>query len=164
MNSFYKANKNYFKVKMDPNLLKQRQEFMKSAIKSMNAIPKRGDVPSTSNGNTAQSEKKKKFSTKSAEVDYKKVETISNAANFSVMAKIVDYMKKRHLDQQFWGLSLRDILEEMRLYDLTKKTELWLKEALPSNPRLHMEDDGKFIYQPPFKVIFYFKLIIKIHF
>lgn len=139
---------------MDPNLLRQRQEFMKSAIKSMNAIPKRGDFPSTSNTQTDDKQKKKKVNTKLAEIDHKKIENISNAANFSVMAKIIDYMKKRHLDQQFWGLSLRDILEEMRLYDLTKKTELWLKEALSSNPRLHLEDDGKFIYQPPFKVNF----------
>lgn len=140
---------------MDPALLKQRQDFMKSAIKSMNAIPKRGDAPSTSAGTAIQQDdrqKKKKFGAKLAEVDYKKIETVSNAANFSVMAKIVDYMKKRHLDQQFWGLFLRDILEEMHLYDLSKKTELWLKEALPANPRLHVEDDGKFIYQPPFKV------------
>uniref|UniRef100_A0A183BQY0 TFIIE beta domain-containing protein n=1 Tax=Globodera pallida TaxID=36090 RepID=A0A183BQY0_GLOPA len=69
------------------------------------------------------------------------------------MAKIVDYMKKRHLNQQPWALSLKEILEEMQVYDVNRKSMLWLQEALPRNPRLQAEaDNAKFVYNPPFKV------------
>jgi transcription initiation factor TFIIE subunit beta len=84
--------------------------------------------------------------------DYKKAESVSNAANFSIMAKIVDYMRKRHLQQQHWPLSLKDIQEEMSLYDLTKRAEAWLKETLPKNHRLQVDAEEKFMYKPPYKI------------
>jgi len=31
------------------------------------------------------------------------------------MAKIVDYMRKRHLNVQHWGLTLNEILDEMQV-------------------------------------------------
>lgn len=136
---------------MDPALLRQRQDFMKSAIKSMGVIPRNKASTSGDNGQP-EDKKKKKSSTKTAEPAHKKVESQFQAANFSVLMKIVDYMRKRHLNQQQWPLSLREIMEELQLYDLTKRTESWLAETLPINPSLHMEEDGKFVYQPPYKV------------
>ncbi|VDN55298.1 unnamed protein product [Dracunculus medinensis] len=104
------------------------------------------------------------FSTIS-EFNYKTAHSASNAANFGTMAKIVDYMKKRHLSAQHWSLSLPEILEELQIYDLGKKTEAWLQEAcsfesfkfknrkaLPSNPRLMVDENGKFLFKPPYKV------------
>lgn len=84
------------------------------------------------------------------------------------MAKIVDYMKvpssekmtvlqqplpfqKRHLNQQQWGLTLQEILDELQIYDLSKRSEAFLREALPNNPRLIMEND-KFAFRPPYKI------------
>jgi hypothetical protein len=32
------------------------------------------------------------------------------------MAKIVDFMKKRHLNGQQWPLSLRELLDEMQVF------------------------------------------------
>jgi len=82
------------------------------------------------------------------------------------MAKIVDYMRKRHLNVQHWGLTLNEILDEMqvyfttnyfykftlKVYDLNKKTILWLQEALKQNPRLDSDNENKLIYKPPHKV------------
>ncbi|VDK82090.1 unnamed protein product [Litomosoides sigmodontis] len=76
----------------------------------------------------------------------------SNAMNFGTMAKIVDYMKKRHLSSQQWPLSLKEILEELQIYDLGKKSELWLQESLPLNPRLTVDENGKYLFKPPYKV------------
>ncbi|KHJ96193.1 TFIIE beta subunit core domain protein [Oesophagostomum dentatum] len=45
----------------------------------------------------------------------------SNAANLGTMMKIVDYMKKRHLSQQQWPLSLERILDELQVCDLPKR-------------------------------------------
>ncbi|KAH7723051.1 Transcription initiation factor IIEbeta subunit [Aphelenchoides avenae] len=145
---------------MDPELLKQRQSFMKSALKSM-PVQQRPAQPSSSHTTFNVEEKKKKKKHKpsaaadaqaKAELDYKKAESVSNAANFAVMAKIVDYMKKRHLQQQAWSLSLKDILEEMSIFDLTKRAEAWLRDALPKNPRLTVDAEEKYIYKPPYKI------------
>lgn len=62
-------------------------------------------------------------------------------------------MKKRYLNQQFWGLSLQECLEEMQiLSEVPKRTFLWLEQVLPENPRIQVEGDSKFQYKPPYKV------------
>lgn len=68
------------------------------------------------------------------------------------MAKIVDYMKKRHLNQKQWPLSLQEILDELQVYDLPKRSEAWLREALPKNPRLTCDEESKYCYKPPYKI------------
>jgi len=111
--------------------------------------------------NVGQKNKKKKQkanaetstpSTAIAEFNYKTASSSSNAANFGTMAKIVDYMRKRHLNQQYWSLSLHDILEEIAVYGLERRAETWLVESLPNNPRLAVDADGKFSFRPPYKV------------
>ncbi|KHN80773.1 General transcription factor IIE subunit 2 [Toxocara canis] len=59
---------------------------------------------------------------------------------------------KRHLTAQQWPLSLSEILEELQVYDLSKKSEAWLQQTMPSNPRLMMDESGKFLFKPPYKV------------
>lgn len=140
------------------DLIKQRQEFMKKAINStevLSQIKRNREAASLSNSATEPRKKKKKMGEAAQnikELDYKKVESAANATNFGYMAKIVDYMKKRFLNQQPWSLSLREIFEEMQNYDVPKKTEMWLREALPQNPRLQMEENGNFNYKPPIKI------------
>ncbi|KHJ78327.1 TFIIE beta subunit core domain protein, partial [Oesophagostomum dentatum] len=54
--------------------------------------------------------------------------------------------------QQQWPLSLQEILDELQVYDLPKRSEAWLKEALPKNPRLNCDEESKFSYRPPYKI------------
>ncbi|KAK6015552.1 TFIIE beta subunit core domain protein [Ostertagia ostertagi] len=130
---------------MDPELLRQRAAFQKHAARSRSVHPRALSryVPSPSASHTtynAEAAKKKKkpvvqqnskpgsgFS--APEFDFKTTVSHSNAANFGTMAKIVDYMKKRHLSQQQWPLSLQEILDELQVYDLPKRSEAWLREV-----------------------------------
>lgn len=136
------------------DLIKQRQEFMKKAISSTEVFSQIKRNREATNAAAVPRKKKKtaENSQTSSELDYKKVESVANATNFGYMAKVVDYMKKRFLNQQPWSLSLREIFEEMQNYDVPKKTEMWLREALPQNPRLQMEENGNFNYKPPIKI------------
>ncbi|MFH4982754.1 hypothetical protein AB6A40_009463 [Gnathostoma spinigerum] len=147
---------------MDPALLKQQAAFKQRAARAAEAARKPQNDPPTSSHSTYDAEssrkKKKKISSdpqlaaKSlSDFNYRTTQA-SNAANFGTMAKIVDYMKKRHLNSQQWSLSLNEILEELQIYDLSKKNEHWLQEALPNNPRLCVDDNGKFMFKPPYKV------------
>ncbi|KAJ1373243.1 hypothetical protein KIN20_035603 [Parelaphostrongylus tenuis] len=147
---------------MDPELLRQRAAFQKHASRTV-SVQQRPQIqlPSTSVSHTTYNaeaaKKKKKVLVQPApkpEFDYsaKSIVSHSNAANFGTMAKIVDYMKKRHLSQQQWPLSLQEILDELQVYDLSKRSEAWLKEALPKNPRLTCDEESKFSYKPPYKI------------
>uniref|UniRef100_A0A0K0DDZ0 TFIIE beta domain-containing protein n=1 Tax=Angiostrongylus cantonensis TaxID=6313 RepID=A0A0K0DDZ0_ANGCA len=134
---------------MDPELLRQRAAFQKQASKTV-SIQQRPQIQLVP------------FSKpvvlfvfaiyEAPEFDFKNIVSHSNAANFGTMAKIVDYMKKRHLSQQQWPLSLQEILDELQVYDLSKRSEAWLKEALPKNPRLTCDEESKFSYKPPYKI------------
>uniref|UniRef100_A0A1I8BRK1 Transcription initiation factor IIE subunit beta n=1 Tax=Meloidogyne hapla TaxID=6305 RepID=A0A1I8BRK1_MELHA len=147
---------------MDPALLKQRQDFMRQAIRSMDTIQqiKKDGSGGTSSSSTSQQKSKRKRvavpkdskSTASSSTGANNNNAIQNAANFSMMAKIVDYMRKRHLNMQHWGLTLNEIIDEMQIYDLNKKTILWLQEALKQNPRLDSDTENKLIYKPPYRV------------
>ncbi|CAI4222326.1 unnamed protein product [Auanema sp. JU1783] len=143
---------------MDPSLLRQTLAFQKSAAKnvSVQQRPQGGPSASHTTYNAEAAKKKKKTTQPSAkgnpDFDFKTAVSYSNATNFQNMAKIVDYMKKRHLSSQQWALSLEEILDEIQVHDLLKKTEIWLKEALAKNPKLQVDENGKFTYQPPFKI------------
>ncbi|VDO70599.1 unnamed protein product [Haemonchus placei] len=147
---------------MDPELLRQRAAFQKHAARTV-SVQQRSQIqlPSPSASHTtynAEAAKKKKKPTvqqspkPAPEFDFKTTVSHSNAANFGTMAKIVDYMKKRHLSQQQWPLSLQEILDELQVYDLPKRSEAWLREALPKNPRLTCDEESKFCYKPPYKI------------
>uniref|UniRef100_A0A914C4J8 Transcription initiation factor IIE subunit beta n=1 Tax=Acrobeloides nanus TaxID=290746 RepID=A0A914C4J8_9BILA len=144
---------------MDPALLKERQAFLKKASTNVSVQQKPSAAPSHSNHVSDEQRKKKKKKPEepekakpSTQFDYKSASSISNAANFAIMAKIVDYMKKRHLENQQWPISLKEALDEMKIYDVTKKQEAWLNEALPKNPKLQYDEEGKFTFKPPYKV------------
>lgn len=145
---------------MDPELLRQRAAFQKHAAKTM-SVQQRPQLPpasaSHSTYNAEAAKKKKKPLAPSGprpapEFDFKTTVSHSNAANFGTMAKIVDYMKKRHLNQKQWPLSLQEILDELQVYDLPKRSEAWLREALPKNPRLTCDEESKYCYKPPYKI------------
>lgn len=83
------------------NLLKQKEEFLKRQTKAIDNAPK----PSTSSHTTyvpvdsRQKTKRKKTNEASkAQLDKDSAKTSAeNAANFGILASIVDFMKKRFL-------------------------------------------------------------------
>ncbi|VDM92291.1 unnamed protein product [Onchocerca ochengi] len=151
-----------FRIMMDPALLKQQAAFKARALQANEMAWKNTASTSHSTYDAEASRKKKRKAYSDPQLSNKSlsdfssknvsVHSTSNALNFGTMAKIVDYMKKRHLSSQQWALSLKEILEELQLYDLGKKTELWLQESLPLNPRLTVDENGKYLFKPPYKI------------
>lgn len=150
---------------MDASLLKSKAAFMKAAS-TTSAVQLRPQQPEYSTYDSEQMKKKKKKKSHKTEdtgskaldnleVDFASTSNaIANSANFSTMAKIIDYMKKRRLTNinNDWGLSLNEILEEIQVFDLSKKSDQWLREALPRNPRLTVVDESKFVFKPPYPI------------
>jgi len=141
---------------MDPALLRQRREFMQNAIKSM-GVQKNGEKQSSSQ--TAHGKKAKKRKTPATVADISNATTsatmgvqVQNAASNSILHKIVDYMKKRHLETQNWPLSLQECIDEMQMVDVQKRTFAWLQQAIKENPKLQIVEDGKFEYKPIYRV------------
>lgn len=146
---------------MDPELLRQQKAFQKHAATTV-AVQNKPSASSNSHTTySSEAAKAKKKKTAGLSQNLSKIpdfdnftsnsNALSNATNFSTMAKIVDYMKKRHLNQQQWPLTLQEILDELQIYDLQKRSLAFLQEALPNNPRLIMEGD-KFAFRPPYKI------------
>uniref|UniRef100_A0A5S6QUM5 Transcription initiation factor IIE subunit beta n=1 Tax=Trichuris muris TaxID=70415 RepID=A0A5S6QUM5_TRIMR len=147
---------------MDPALLKQRQAFMRRAAAvptvssrpSPAALPKgREAVVRRSSAGTSDPKRQKvdAESRKPAPFDYKTAKTCV-ATNFGVLAKVLDFLRKRHLDQATWSLSLQEIFEELQMFDVSNKVKMWLAEILPENSRITRDEFGKFIYKPPYKI------------
>ncbi|KAM3718818.1 General transcription factor IIE subunit [Dirofilaria immitis] len=147
---------------MDPVLLKQQAAFKARASQAFEIARKSTASTSHSTYDAEASRKKKRKVYSDSQLSSKSlsdfnsknfpIHSASNALNFGTMAKIVDYMKKRHLSSQQWALSLKEILEELQIYDLGKKSELWLQESLPLNPRLTVDENGKYLFKPPYKI------------
>uniref|UniRef100_A0A915PK06 Transcription initiation factor IIE subunit beta n=1 Tax=Setaria digitata TaxID=48799 RepID=A0A915PK06_9BILA len=148
---------------MDPVLLKQQAAFKARATQAVEMARKSATTSTSHSTYDAEASRKKKrkvysdpqLAAKSLSDFNSKnpsAQSTSNAVNFGTMAKIVDYMKKRHLSSQQWALSLKEILEELQIYDLGKKSEAWLQESLPMNPRLTIDENGKYLFKPPYKI------------
>jgi len=145
---------------MDPALLKQREAFLKRAA----TLPSVQSKPQAEKRAAADAPKKEK-SKKAKQAPSSSVNRVKNVANFDYktakqsmannfgnLAKIVDHMKKRHLEQHTWALTLEEILEELQIFDLSNKTKQWLREVMPNNPRLTVVEEYKYLYRPPFKI------------
>jgi transcription initiation factor TFIIE subunit beta len=150
---------------MDPALLRQREQFLKANARNINNAPKFNASAANVTSTSERKPKKKSTAPKSQDelrhlkslpnFDYAsgKVDAVSsaNSSLFGMMAKIVDYMKKRHLENQAWPLTLNECLDEMK-QTVAKKTEQWLLEKLPENPKLLFDDQGKFCFKPQYKI------------
>lgn len=76
--------------------------------------------------------------------------------NFSIIAKIVKWLRERHLNGDSEPLTLDDILDETEQIDISTRTRTWLEnEVLESNPRVRVikPDEGsdektKYQYKP----------------
>ncbi|CAJ0939213.1 unnamed protein product, partial [Mesorhabditis belari] len=142
---------------MDPELLRQQAAFKKRAAQtaSVQQRPTPAAQPSHTTYRTDEHKKKKKPKQEAPKIDKEPPSSnaVSNAINFSTMAKIVDYLKKRHLDKQSWPLGFSEVLAELQIYGLSKKSEAWLQEALPRNEKIITDDEGKFRFRPKYKII-----------
>lgn len=57
--------------------------------------------------------------------------------NFSIIAKIIKYLKERHLSGDTYPLTLEEILDETEQSDISARTKTWLdNEVLEQNPRV----------------------------
>jgi transcription initiation factor TFIIE subunit beta len=144
---------------MDPSLLRERELFKKKAF----ATPvvenklKKESKPQNSNNNTNHTngtinkKKVKKESNNSLSRDPLSYSRSSGSSshNFAILAKIVNWMKSRHLEGDSEALSFDDLLDETNQLDLNQKQKNWLlTEALPNNPKISITEDGKYAFKP----------------
>ncbi|VDO12370.1 unnamed protein product [Rodentolepis nana] len=72
---------------------------------------------------------------------------------FSLLCRVVNYLKKRHLDGLFAAPSVEEILDELFIRDETKSNFVRLEtEALPNNPKIGIAPGGKFYFQPKYDI------------
>uniref|UniRef100_A0A7E4ZVH5 Transcription initiation factor IIE subunit beta n=1 Tax=Panagrellus redivivus TaxID=6233 RepID=A0A7E4ZVH5_PANRE len=147
---------------MDPALLREREKFLKANSRNI-GVPKIPSVtPSISKPSSSKPKKKQPKSDDplkhmkslpNMEYNDRASEfTNQNSSLFGMMAKIVDFMKKKYLEGAPWPLSLRDCLDEMKAAGMSRATEKWLTEKLPENKKLTWDGDGKFCFKPPYKL------------
>lgn len=59
-------------------------------------------------------------------LDYKTAKA-APTATLAVLAKIVDFLGKRHLEQTTFALTLDEILSELQIIDITHASKQWLQ-------------------------------------
>ena len=123
---------------MDKALIDQLGAFKKRAL-SQPTVEKR---KLKSSDDTERQSKKSKTSSskpkepKSSSFDYKTAQG-SSQYKFSILAKIVKFMKERHQQDDSYPLTLDEILDETHQLDIGNKNRHWLlTEALLNNPKI----------------------------
>lgn len=136
---------------MDPALLRERELFKKRALSTPAVEKKKKDESSFSSKEEAKKKPKPPSST-SSNLNFKSVSS-SSQYKFSVLAKIVKYMKTRHLEGDDHPLTLEEILDETNQLDVGSKVKQWLQtEALVNNPKIEVNPEGKFLFKAPYKI------------
>ncbi|VDD75434.1 unnamed protein product [Mesocestoides corti] len=137
---------------MDPSLLKEREAFLRRA-KNMPVIEKpRIQQQPVSQANVSPTPAKRPFISTSR--DYLAMDTRpQNQGRFTLLSRVVKYMKQRHLERDLHPLSVDEILEELMLQDTPQSDINWLEnEALPNNPKISVSSDGKFVFKPKYDI------------
>jgi transcription initiation factor TFIIE subunit beta len=124
---------------MDPALLKERAKFMNRAL-AQPTVEKRKSKSSHDSDKAKKakvsSSRPKEPKSSSAAFDYKTASG-SSQMKFGILAKVVNFMKKRHQDNDTYPLSIDEILDETNQLDVGNKNKHWLiTEALPKNPKI----------------------------
>ncbi|OQR67128.1 transcription initiation factor IIE subunit beta-like [Tropilaelaps mercedesae] len=141
---------------MDSALLREREAFRKRAM----AVPVVENRSGKQRESPPRDKKKPPLLTKPMKASsapknpyrYKTI-TAGGSNSFSVLAKIVKYMKTRHLEGDTHPLTLDEILDETSQMDVGVRQKQWLQqEALVSNPKIEVTDDGKYAFKPPYNV------------
>lgn len=137
---------------MDPNLLKERAAFKRRAlatplVENRNIKKPKKDESATQKNKTS---KKPAITKETKPFDYKTMKG-SSQHKFSVLAKIVKYMKTRHQRGDTHPLTLEEILDETNQLDVGQLMRHWLaSEALVNNPKIMVAEEGKFAFNPPY--------------
>lgn len=150
---------------MDPSLLKDLKDFKARSIKQPTVEAKK---PKATSNDQPRSKPKVKVTKvpkssylpkellqpkkpASPSTDYKS-HTFRSKHKFAVLAAIVDFMKKRHLQRQFEPLTVDEILDQIKYTDISQSDKAWLEnEALKGNSKL-VHKDGKFVFKPEYYV------------
>ncbi|GAV04187.1 hypothetical protein RvY_14501 [Ramazzottius varieornatus] len=143
---------------MDPSLLREKEAFKKRAL-ALPAVEKRKVQPSASTPSFSDSASLSKKPRPSKPTDYAKTVldyktgSVASGVALVVLAKLVKHMRSRHLSGEDFGLTLDEMLEETKQYEVTPRIKSWLlSEALPKNPKITDIGGGKFIYKPSFDI------------
>lgn len=149
---------------MDPSLLKDLKDFKARSIKQPTVESKKSK-PNSANTDQPRSKPKVRIPKSSylpkellqpkkpasPSVDYKS-HAFRSKHKFAVLAAIVDFMKKRHLQRKFEPLSVDEILDQINYTDISQSDKAWLgSEALTGNSKLDHKD-GKFAFKPKYCV------------
>lgn len=145
---------------MDQELIRQRELFKKRAL-AQPTVEKRkikhqdGDKPKKHKPSSFSSAKDRETKSGAAAFDYKTAQG-SSQYKFGILAKIVNFMKKQHQENNAYPMTIDEILEETSQLDIGNKNKYWLvSEALPNNQKIKvLQEDGetKYKYLPTFDI------------
>jgi len=140
---------------MDAALVREREAFKKRAIATPAVENRRKN-----DSNSEQPKKKSKHSSPSNARPKQSHDPLSykclpgsSQYRFGMLAKIVKYMKQRHLEGDTHPLSIDEILDETNQLDVGSKQKHWLvTEALSNNPKIIVTHDGKYAFKPAYSI------------
>ncbi|CAG0881665.1 unnamed protein product [Darwinula stevensoni] len=132
---------------MDPALKKEHAAFKKRALATPSVEKKKAKSGHASAGVGGEN-RKKASAPASAPVSVLSYKGLAGSSQyrFTVLARIVKFMKQRHLEGDAYPLTLEQILDE------TSQLDWLLTEALKSNPKIEEVSDGAFVFKPPYKI------------
>lgn len=141
---------------MDPALLKERELFLKRQSQShitSNKNKSKDDFVSKPAKKAKTTTNKKATPNIDISSQYESKKTSSSSLyKFGILAKIVKYMKSRHMEGDTHPLTIDEILDETNQLDVSGSHRYWLlSEALPNNPKLEAADGG-FCFKPKYNV------------
>ncbi|XP_016836528.1 transcription initiation factor IIE subunit beta [Nasonia vitripennis] len=140
---------------MDPALLREHEAFKRRAA-TQPTVEKKKREPEKE---VVRDESKKKPKTSSGssgpKLDSSNYKTMSagSQVRFGILTKIVQHMKARHQDGEDHPLTLDEILDETNQLDIGTRNKQWLlMEALPTNPKIDTNNEGKFTFKAQYKI------------
>ncbi|KAF7988573.1 hypothetical protein HCN44_001146 [Aphidius gifuensis] len=156
---------------MDPALLKERERFVKRALAA--PVIEKKKQPVVNKQETAvrnDSFRKKQRSVSSVPNPYDYNLSGSTSTNkFGVLAKIIAFMKARYLNlleseekDHLLPLTFYEIINKAEMLNVEPKIKNWLEnDALKNNPRISVDEYGKFNYKPPIENVRTKKTLLK---
>ena len=147
---------------MDPALLQERAAFKKKAYAQpvIESGAKRKERDSDADGpkskkakSVSQSSSAGASSASSRDLFATRTTDRSSGPNFSILAKIIKYMKVRYAQEDTDALTLDELLDETNQLDIGMKQKQWLEtEALRNNPKVEVTEDGKYAFKPVYRL------------
>lgn len=137
-------------------MLRERELFKKRAYE-LPVIEKRKEADNNNNSGSSSQPPKKKIKKEpfitNQKQDFNNFKATVPAHNFSILAKIVNSMKERYLNQDSEAVTFEELLDETNQLDLSSKQKQWLlSESLPNNPRIQVTHDGRYAYKAVFNL------------